>query len=141
MPLIRYRTRDVVQVADRRCPCGRTLLAFEGGVLGRLDDMKKVRGIIVYPRRIEELIRPHSAVDEFQIVFRRDEGLDDILVRLDPSPSLSSTERSGLGEVVAGDLRTGLGIRVTVEVGEPGCLPRWDHKARRVVDERTEVPF
>jgi phenylacetate-CoA ligase len=141
MPLLRYRTRDLVQLADRRCPCGRTLVAFEGGVLARLDDMKKVRGIIVYPRRIEELVRPHRAVDEFQIVFRRRDGLDDILVRLDPSPSLALGERTNLGEALARDLQLGLGIRVSVEVGEPGSLPRWDHKARRVTDERTEVPF
>jgi phenylacetate-CoA ligase len=141
MPLLRYRTRDIVQVADRRCPCGRTLFALEGGVLGRLDDMKKVRGIIVYPRRIEELVRPHAAVDEFQIVFRRHEGLDDILVRIDPSPSLSVAERDGLRERLGESLRTGLGIRASVEITEPGALPRWDHKARRVVDERTEVPF
>jgi phenylacetate-CoA ligase len=141
MPLLRYRTRDVVQLADRRCPCGRTLVAFEGGVLARLDDMKKVRGIIVYPRRIEELVRPHRDVDEFQIVFRRVDGLDDILVRLDPSPALGPGERAGLGEALAKDLQLGLGIRVSVEVGEPGSLPRWDHKARRVKDERTEVPF
>src|SRR5262245_62749922 len=43
MPLLRYRTRDVVQLADRRCPCGRTLVAFEGGVRARLDGRKKVR--------------------------------------------------------------------------------------------------
>ena len=141
MPLIRYRTRDVVQVADRRCPCGRTLVAFEGGVLARLDDMKKVRGIIVYPRRIEELVRPHAEVDEFQIVFRRHEGLDDILVRVDPSPSLSLSERDGLRAQLGESLRTGLGLRVSVEITEPGTLPRWDHKARRVKDERTEVPF
>jgi phenylacetate-CoA ligase len=141
MPLLRYRTRDVVQIADRRCPCGRTLVAFEGGVLARLDDMKKVRGVIVYPRRIEELVRPHRDVDEFQIVFRRVDGLDDILVRLDPSPSLALDEREGLGQTLAKDLQLGLGIRVSVEVGESGCLPRWDHKARRVKDERTEVPF
>jgi phenylacetate-CoA ligase len=141
MPLLRYRTRDVVQLADRRCACGRTLMAFEGGVLGRLDDMKKVRGIVVYPRRIEELVRPHRDVDEFQIVFRRLDGLDDILLRVDPSPALALAERGGLGETLAKDLQLGLGIRVSVEVGEPGSLPRWDHKARRVVDERTEVPF
>jgi phenylacetate-CoA ligase len=141
MPLLRYRTRDVVQLADRRCPCGRTLVAFEGGVLARLDDMKKVRGVIVYPRRVEELVRPHRDVDEFQIVFRRRDGLDDILVRLDPSPALAAAERTGLGDTLAKELQLGLGIRVTVEVGEPGCLPRWDHKARRVTDERTEVPF
>src|SRR5207245_2186683 len=97
MPLIRYRTRDVVQVADRRCPCGRTLVAFEGGVLARLDDMKKIRGVIVYPRRVEELVRPHTDVDEFQIVFRRHEGLDDILIRIDPSPSLSLGVRAEPG--------------------------------------------
>src|SRR5205814_4084411 len=112
MPLLRYRTRDIVQLADRRCPCGRTLVAFEGGVLARLDDMKKVRGIIVYPRRIEELVRPHHDVDEFQIVFRRVDGLDDIHVRLDPSPALAGGERARLREVLAKDLQLGLGIRV-----------------------------
>jgi len=141
MPLIRYRTRDVVQVADRRCPCGRTLLALEGGVLARLDDMKKVRGIIVYPRRVEELVRPFVGVDEFQILFRRHEGLDDIVVRIDPSPALSRAECDGLCGQLSDALRIGLGIRVTVETVEPGALPRWDHKARRVKDERTEVPF
>ena len=141
MPLVRYRTRDLVQVADRKCPCGRTLIAFEGGVLARLDDMKKIRGIIVYPRRIEELVRPHAGVDEFQIVFRRHEGLDDILIRIDPSPTLARAERENLGARLTEDLRTGLGIRVTVAVGEPGSLPRFDHKAKRVRDERTEVPF
>ena len=141
MPLIRYRTRDVVELAARPCPCGRTLLAFEGGVLARLDDMKKVRGIIVYPRRIEELVRPHADVDEFQIVFRRHEGLDDILVRIDPSPALSLAERDGLRVRVADDLRIGLGLRASVEITDPGALPRWDHKAKRVRDERTEVPF
>lgn len=141
MPLIRYRTRDIVQLADRTCPCRRTLLALEGGVLARLDDMKKVRGIIVYPRRVEELVRPFAGIDEFQIVFRRHEGLDDILVRVDPSPSLSRGQCEGLGGEVARALQVGLGIRVTVEVTEAGALPRWDHKARRVKDERTEVPF
>lgn len=141
MPLLRYRTRDIVQIADRKCPCGRTLLALEGGVHARLDDMKKVRGIIVYPRRIEEIVRPHTGVDEFQIVFRRHEGLDDILVRVDPAPSLSRADCDGLCARLAEDLRLGLGIRVSVEATAPGALPRWDHKARRVRDERTEVPF
>jgi phenylacetate-CoA ligase len=141
MPLLRYRTRDIVQLADRKCPCGRTLVAFEGGVHARLDDMKKVRGIIVYPRRVEELVRPHAGVEEFQIVFRRHAGLDEILVRLDPGSSLTPADRPALCARVAEDLQMGLGIRVSVETTEPGELPRWDHKARRVRDERTEVPF
>lgn len=141
MPLIRYRTRDVVQLTDRTCPCGRTLVAFEGGVLARLDDMKKVRGVVVYPRRIEEIVRRHPGVDEFQTVFRRVEGLDDILVRIDASPTLSPDAREAMRRALDEALRLGLGIRVTVELTEPGGLPRWDHKAKRVKDERTEVPF
>src|SRR5262250_1667424 len=109
MPLLRYRTRDIVLVADRKCPCGRTLVALEGGVLGRVDDMKKVRGIIVYPRRIEELVRPFAGVDEFQIVFQRREGLDEIVVRIDPSPSLSPSECDGLCSQIGDALRVGLG--------------------------------
>jgi phenylacetate-CoA ligase len=141
MPLLRYRTRDVVQVADRPCPCGRTLVAFEGGVLARLDDMKKVRGVIVYPRRVEEIVRGRPGVDEFQVVFRRVEGLDDVLVKVDPAPTLGPAERVALERALADDLRVGLGIRVSVELTEPGALPRWDHKARRVVDQRADVPF
>jgi phenylacetate-CoA ligase len=141
MPLLRYRTRDLVQLADRPCPCGRTLVGLEGGVLARLDDMKKIRGVIVYPRRIEELIRGHAGVDEFQIVFRRVEGLDEIVVRVDPSPRLGPEERRGMQKTLEDTLRVGLGIRAGVELTEPGELPRWDHKAKRVKDERTEVPF
>jgi phenylacetate-coenzyme A ligase PaaK-like adenylate-forming protein len=54
---------------------------------------------------------------------------------------LSPADRDALRARLADELRTGLGIRVSVEVGQPGSLPRWDHKARRVVDERTDVPF
>ena len=43
--------------------------------------------------------------------------------------------------VLTDELRLGLGIRVSVALTECGALPRWDHKARRVTDERTEVPF
>jgi len=141
MPLLRYRTRDLVRPAAGPCPCGRTLAALDGGVLGRLDDMKKVRGVIVYPRRVEEIVRAHAAVEEFCIVVRRVEGLDDLLVRIDPAPHLVPERRADLRELVAKDLHLGLGIRATVEVTEPGALPRWDHKARRLRDERTEVPF
>ncbi|HZU05751.1 MAG TPA: phenylacetate--CoA ligase [Chloroflexota bacterium] len=141
MPLLRYRTRDVVELAEGPCPCGRTLLALRGGVIARLDDMKKVRGVVVYPSRIEELVRELPGVDEFRIIFRRVEGLDDILVRLDPSPDLSPADHEALLHDAARSLQLGLGIRVSVELAEPGSLPRWDQKARRVEDQRVEVPF
>jgi phenylacetate-CoA ligase len=141
MPLLRYRTRDVVKVADRACPCGRKLFSVEGGVLGRLDDMKKIRGVIIYPARIEEIVRQHDGVDEYQVIFRRVGGLDEILVRIDPVPSMPEERRETFRNEIAERLQLGLGIRAMVELAASGSLPRWDHKAKRVVDERTEVPF
>ncbi len=141
MPLLRYRTRDVIQVADRACPCGRTLFSIEGGVLGRLDDMKKIRGVIVYPMRIEEIVRTFPEMDEFMVYLRRKEGLDEITVEIDPSPEVSKDAHPGLKKKMESELRLGLGIRASVEIVESGALPRWDHKARRVKDEREEVPF
>jgi phenylacetate-CoA ligase len=141
MPLLRYRTRDLVRLLQGPCPCGRTFLALDGGVLGRLDDMKKVRGVIVYPRRVEEIVRAHPGVEEFLIVLRRLGGLDDLLVRLDPAPELGPERRADLRERVAKDLHVGLGIRATVDVTEPGASPRWNHKAKRLRDDRTDVPF
>ncbi|MFQ5915205.1 MAG: phenylacetate--CoA ligase family protein [Nitrospinota bacterium] len=141
MPLLRYRTRDLIKVADRQCPCGRTLFSVEGGVLGRLDDMKKIRGVIVYPRRIEEIVRVFSEIQEFMVFLRRKGGLDEITVQVDPLPTLSKDRYPDLKERMESELRIGLGIRAGVEIVEPGSLPRWDHKAKRVKDEREEVPF
>jgi phenylacetate-CoA ligase len=141
MPLFRYRTRDLVKVANRACPCGRTLFSVEGGVLGRLDDMKKIRGIIIYPARIEEIVRQYDGVDEFQVVFKRVSGLDEIEVRIDLSPAIPAERHKALQNEIARGLQIGLGIRVVVELVPSGRLPRWDHKAKRIVDERVEVPF
>ena len=141
MPLIRYRTRDVVKVANQPCPCGRTLFSVEGGVLGRLDDMKKIRGVIVYPRRIDEIVRQYGDVDEYQVVFKRVRGLDEIIVRIDPSPDIPTDRHQSFRDEISRGLQIGLGIRVAVELAPSGSLPRWDHKAKRVVDERVEVPF
>jgi phenylacetate-CoA ligase len=140
-PFLRYRSRDIVQVADRECPCGRTLFALEGSVLGRLDDMKKVRGVIVYPSKVEEIVRTFKEVDEFRVVFKRVEGLDEILVQVDPVPQLERGSYDEFRRRMEKALQIGLGIRASVEVMEHGTLPRWDHKTKRVVDERKDVPF
>jgi phenylacetate-CoA ligase len=140
-PFLRYRSRDIVQVADRRCPCGRTLFSLEGSVRGRLDDMKKVRGIIVYPSKVEEIIREFKEVEEFQVLFKRIHDLDEILVRIDPVPELERGFYSSLRGRLEKALQIGLGIRTSVEILESGSLPRWDHKAKRIIDERKDVPF
>ena len=103
--------------------------------------MKKIRGIIVYPSRIEEIVRQFAEVDEFQMVFTRVEGLDEIIVRVDPVPELEPASHKEFQAKLDKALQVGLGIRASVEILEHGSLPRWDHKAKRILDEREDVPF
>ena len=140
-PFIRYRTRDIVKLADRSCGCGRTLTCLEGSVLGRLDDMKKIRGVIVYPSRIEEIVREFDQVEEFQILFKRISGLDEIIINVDPAPQVEGEATDQLRKHLEKALQLGLQIRVSVHILQHGDLPRWDHKANRVVDERKDIPF
>ncbi len=141
LPLLRYRTRDIVRVADRLCSCGRTLFSIEGGVIGRLDDMKKIRGVIVYPTSIEEAVRRYQEVEEYQVRIWRKNNLDEVTVLIDTGNQVAKENLQQVVKTMKDDLRKKIGIRIEVEATEPGSLPRWDHKARRVKDERNEVPF
>ena len=58
-------------------------------------------------------------------------------MRVEPLPRADG----GFARKLEDELRLAVGIRCGVEVLEPDSLPRWDHKARRFKDERTEVPF
>jgi phenylacetate-CoA ligase len=138
IPLIRYRTQDlVVKVPAARCRCGRSFDLYEGGLLGRVDDMKLVRGTNVYPRAIESLVREHDAIDEFQIVLTREEGIrDEITVRVELKPDCQG-QWEGLAPALARELADAHeGLRFNVERAEAGALPRFELKARRVVDKR-----
>ncbi len=84
IPLIRYRTGDLVcKVPASTCDCGRTFDIYEGGILGRVDDMKLIRGTNVYPRAIEAIVREFPEVDEFQTVITREGIRDEITLRVE----------------------------------------------------------
>src|SRR5438093_1107819 len=89
IPVLRYRTRDfVLKIPGSTCKCGRTWDIYDGGIRGRVDDMKLVRGTNVYPRAVEAIIREHPEIDEFQIHLYTAEGRRDeieVLVEI-PDP-------------------------------------------------------
>jgi phenylacetate-CoA ligase len=138
IPLLRYRSGDLVKkVPHTVCRCGRTWDVYEGGILGRTDDMKLIRGTNVYPRAVESIVREVRDVDEFQIVvWRKDNVQDEITVKLelrasfagDPAPLL---ERLGKDLAAAHE-----GLRFNVEQVPHGTLPRFELKAKRLKDER-----
>jgi phenylacetate-CoA ligase len=140
IPVLRYRTRDlVVKVPGTRCPCGRTFDIYDGGIQGRVDDMKLVRGTNVYPRAVEALVREHAEIDEFQIHLYTADGIRDeieLLVEI-PDPNIDATALlTNLARQLA-DAHEGL--RFGTRQVEDGTLPRFELKAKRLLDERIVI--
>lgn len=138
IPLLRYRSRDmVVKVPYSTCSCGRTGDLYEGGIRGRWDDMKLIRGTNVYPRSVEEIVRDYDAIDEFQIrIWRADEIRDEITVKVEIKPDREA-EWPALQKNLAADLaKAHEGLRFNVEKVAYGTLPRFELKAKRLVDDR-----
>ena len=137
IPLVRYRTKDLVcKVPHTRCSCGRNGDLYEGGILGRVDDMKLIRGTNVYPRAVESVVREHKEVEEFQIVITRVDVQDEITVKVELKPDQGHRwpELSAqLGKDLA-DAHEGL--RFGVERAATGELPRFELKAKRLQDLR-----
>jgi phenylacetate-CoA ligase len=138
IPVLRYRTKDmVVRVPHTTCDCGRTGDLYDGGIRGRWDDMKLIRGTNVYPRAVEAIVREHDAIDEFQIyIWRRDNIRDEITIKLELKPGREA-EWAELEPGLARELGAAHeGLRFLIERIEPGTLPRFELKARRLLDAR-----
>jgi phenylacetate-CoA ligase len=136
IPVLRYRTGDLVcRVPADRCSCGRGFDIYDGGIRGRTDDMKVIRGTNVYPRAVEAIVRRVADVEEFQVRLYTADGIrDEIEVQVE----LSSDED---GDAVLAELGRQLaeaheGLRFGVVRAEPGSLPRFELKAKRLTDER-----
>jgi phenylacetate-CoA ligase len=138
IPLIRYRTKDlVVKVPHTTCSCGRTGDIFEGGILGRVDDMKLIRGTNVYPRAVEAIVREYADVEEFQIIITREENVrDEITVKVELKPG-TEKDWGGLQKKLGSDLADAHeGLRFNVQLAGKGELPRFELKAKRLQDLR-----
>jgi phenylacetate-CoA ligase len=129
-PAIRYRTGDRVRHGGYRCVCGRTTLLLPDGILGRADDMLIVRGVNIYPSAIEAIVREFPEVAEFRITVTRAGARDELVLEVE-------TAADGSAAHVAQALHARLNLRILVQAVPPGTLPRWELKARRVVDQRS----
>ena len=138
IPLLRYRTGDLVcRVPASTCRCGRGFDIYEGGILGRVDDMKVIRGTNVYPRAIEAIVREHPAVDEFQTVIFHEGIRDEIKLRVEIKPDWSSQSWQQLSDSLHRRLaHAHEGLNFHIERAASGELPRFELKAKRMIDLR-----
>jgi len=139
LPMIRFRIGDVSVLDEEPCPCGRTHPRVRR-IQGRVDDMLIIRGINVFPSQVEHTLMSIPEVGQhFQIVVDRRGALDDMLVRVEISKDAFSDKINDLMQIrskVEHKLRNALNVGVNVELVEPGSLPRFEGKSKKVIDRR-----
>ncbi len=138
LPMIRWRTGDITSMILERCNCGRWHPRIER-ITGRADDMFIVRGVNVFPSHVEYALMQVKEVSEhYQIVLDRDEkGLDEMTVQVEISPEYQGKITTDqLASKVRETLKSYLNVTPKVEILEPETLPRFEGKAKRVIDKR-----
>lgn len=137
-PCIRFDSKDIIQWADYTCDCGRTFRIIDGGVIGRADDITKVKGVLLAPTAIEEVVRsiPELAND-YQVTVSKKGDIDDILLEVEFIPGFENRKDYVLGRL-KDQLRVRVNLGFKIEVCPCGKLPRYEVKAKRFKDLRKE---
>ncbi len=119
-PLLRYRTSDVTALHYERCSCGRTMARMDR-VLKRADQMISVRGINVFPEKIEEVLAGTPEIGPgYSLSVTEKMGMNDRLkVSIETSAAIQKgpeEKKAALLEGIHLSLRRALGLRVEVEL-------------------------
>jgi len=132
-PLIRYRTHDLSRIIPGTCPCGSPHPRLDT-IMGRTDDMMKIKGVNVFPSQIEEILQSFpEASSEYQIRISHLEGRDTMRIYVETNGTVNFLD---LADRIAAKVKSVIGFTPLVKVVENGVLPRSEKKTKRVIDER-----
>jgi phenylacetate-CoA ligase len=129
-PMIRFGTGDLAYYTDEPCPCGRTTHRLVK-ILGRLDQVTKVKGMFVHPGSADEVAEKFPEIDRYQVVVDRKAHADQMIFTIelkegiDPAPELA-------GRIEAA-IPTSMRVRGTVQFIERGTLPK---ECKKIDDRR-----
>jgi phenylacetate-CoA ligase len=137
-PCVRFDAKDVIEWDERSCDCGRSFRLIKGGVVGRADDITKVKGVLLAPAAIEEVVRGIDGLgNEYEVIVDRPADMDSITLKVELMPG--AEDRAGEIEAQLKDqlrLKTNLGYKL--EFHPYGRLPRYEVKAKRFKDLRRQ---
>lgn len=136
MPVIRYRTRDLTKLLPGTARTMRRM----GKITGRSDDMLIIRGVNVFPTQIEEQIlgilelAPH-----YQIEVSKKGNMDQVAINVELKGSSGNDDlKAGVAKALQHKVKTMIGISSSINVLDPGDVPRSEGKAQRVIDNRNQ---
>lgn len=132
-PLFRYRTHDLSRIVPEKCSCGCEFPRIDR-IIGRSDDMVKVKGVNIYPGQIEDVLRDIPGVSsEYQVRIAHENGRDEMTLRFEAEPE---ADAFALEQAVRSAFKTRVGLTIRSEANPMGSLPRSEKKSKRIFDER-----
>ena len=129
-PLVRFATGDLSTfLQDAPCVCGRTAPKL-AGILGRVGDAVKVKGMFLRGSQMEEILKRFPEVGRFQAVITREAHQDKLRYVVELN---SGAAQDGLKDRIADALRELLHVRGEVELVPAGTIPPG---AKKIDDKR-----
>jgi phenylacetate-CoA ligase len=135
-PCVRFDSKDVIEWAAEPCSCGRTSRLIKGGVVGRADDITKVKGVLLAPSAIEEVVRSIEGLgDEYEVIVEKAGDADRIKLKVEVLPQ-AEEQCTVIENELVDQLRLKTNLRYDIEICGCDTLPRYEVKAKRFKDLR-----
>lgn len=131
-PLIRFRTRDHVVVTGTQCECGRTGFCIK--CVGRTDDMLIIAGVNVYPSAVRDVISSLVPDVTGEILISVDAPLPSVKppLKIKIEHGENPSDLPKLKSRIEALLREKLIFSSSVDLVQPGVLPKYEYKAKLV---------
>ena len=132
-PLIRYRTHDLSRFIPGDCLCGSKYPRIDA-IIGRTDDMVKVKGVNIFPSQIDEMLSGvKGASSEYQFMLDHVDGKDicTLFVEIE-----WGVDKDVMAKIIGDEFKAKIGITANVKPVAIGELPRSEKKSTRVFDNR-----
>lgn len=132
-PLIRYRTHDLTRFLPGECKCGNPYPRIDT-LIGRTDDMIKVKGVNIFPGQIDEILKEAEGVSsEYQVMIDHLNGRDIMTLFVEGE---SGVDKSKVETELKYLFKARIGIAIAAQVVGIGDLPRSEKKSTRIFDNR-----
>ena len=132
-PLFRFRTHDLAAFVTTPNPTGLKYPRITQ-ILGRSDDMVKVKGNIIFPSTIEDVIKNVPGTSsEYRALIEHVDGKDKMTLSVEVE---GGTDRTEVALAIAYNFKQKYNMTPEVKVVGIGELPRSEKKTKRIEDKR-----